>query len=47
MQNWTDITPELSLPKGIRHGTVIAVPGSVISNVIKALANPDPAAANP
>ena len=42
MQNWTDITPQLSLPKGIRHGTVIAVPGSVITNLMSALANPSP-----
>jgi hypothetical protein len=41
MQNWTDLTPQLSLPKGIRHGTVIAVPGSVISNLISASGNPE------
>ncbi len=33
MKSWTDITPRLSLPKGIRHGTVIAVPGAVIDNL--------------
>ena len=38
MQKWTDITPRLSLPRGIRHGTVIAVLGTVISNLISALA---------
>jgi hypothetical protein len=47
MRTWTDITPRLSLPKGIRHGTVIAVPASVISSLITALANPAPAPANP
>jgi hypothetical protein len=47
MQNWTDITPRLSLPKGIHHGTVIAVPGPVISNLINTLAPPAPAPANP
>lgn len=40
MRTWADITPQLSLPKGIRHGTVIAVPGPIISNLIRALANP-------
>jgi len=34
MQSWTDITPQLSLPKGIRHGTVIAVPGAVIARLL-------------
>lgn len=43
MRNWTDITPQLSMPNGIRHGTVIAVPGSVISNVINAPAASGPA----
>jgi hypothetical protein len=40
MQNWVDVTPQLSMPKGIRHGTVIAVPGTVISNLNRALNNP-------
>ena len=38
MQNWTDITPQLSLPTGTKHGTVIAVPGSVVSNLMSGLA---------
>ncbi len=37
MQRWTDITDQISLPKGIRHGTVLAVPGSVISHVLRTL----------
>jgi hypothetical protein len=38
LQTWADITSQLSLPKGIRHGTVIAVPGSNIASLIGALA---------
>jgi len=34
MQNWTDITSQLELPQGIRHGTVIAVPSSVIDGLV-------------
>ena len=34
MRNWTDLTPQLSLPKLIRHGTVLAVPGAVVSKLI-------------
>ena len=37
MRNWTDITSQLSLPKGIKHGTVIAVPRTVITNLTRAL----------
>jgi hypothetical protein len=44
MQNWTDITSQLSLPKGIRHGTVIAVPKTVISNLTSVLAGASPRA---
>jgi len=40
LQTWADITSQLSLPKGIRHGTVIAVPGSNIASLIGALAKP-------
>jgi hypothetical protein len=38
MQNWTDITPQISVPSGIKHGTVIAVPGRMITNLTGALA---------
>jgi len=38
MQNWTDITPRLSLPNGIKHGTVIAVPGTAVSRLTRTLA---------
>jgi hypothetical protein len=34
MQKWTDITSQLELPKGIHHGTVIAVTGSVIASLV-------------
>jgi hypothetical protein len=33
MENWIDITSQLELPKGIRHGTVIAVSSSVITSL--------------
>jgi hypothetical protein len=33
--HWTDLTPSLSMPAGCRHGTVIAVPSSVISNLLR------------
>jgi hypothetical protein len=35
------------LPKGIRRGTVISVPGSVISSLVSSLANPAAAQVNP
>jgi hypothetical protein len=34
MESWQDDTPLLSMPKGMRHGTVVAVPGSVVSNLL-------------
>jgi hypothetical protein len=34
MQNWSDITSQLELPKGIRHGTALAVPDSVIARLL-------------
>jgi hypothetical protein len=37
MKHWTDLTPQLSMPKGIRHGTVLAVPDSVVSQLLDAL----------
>jgi hypothetical protein len=34
LRHWTDITPSLSMPPGCHHGTVIAVPSSVISQIL-------------
>jgi hypothetical protein len=39
MQNWEDITSQLSMPKGIRHGTVIAVPSSVVATLLQQSSN--------
>ena len=36
MKNWTDLTPELSMPTGVRHGTVLAVPGAVVERLLSA-----------
>jgi hypothetical protein len=30
LQNWTDITSQLSFPGGVRHGTVFTVPMNVL-----------------
>lgn len=30
LEHWQDISPQVSLPKGIRHGTVLKVPDSVV-----------------
>ncbi|MGN6643111.1 MAG: hypothetical protein ACTHKU_08925 [Verrucomicrobiota bacterium] len=30
LEHWQDITPQVSLPKGIRHGTVLKVPSGVV-----------------
>ena len=32
--NWTDITGQISIPSGARHGTIIQVPGSVIQALL-------------
>jgi hypothetical protein len=33
MKAWQDISPTLVFPKGIRHGTVLTVPQSIIENI--------------
>jgi beta-xylosidase len=33
MEHWQDISPQVSFPKGIRHGTVLRVPKSVVLNL--------------
>jgi hypothetical protein len=34
LRHWTDVTPQLSMPKGIRHGTALAVPDAVVANLL-------------
>jgi hypothetical protein len=36
MRHWQDISPELSMPQGIRHGSILAVPSSVVANLLHA-----------
>jgi hypothetical protein len=33
LKTWQDISPDLSFPKGIRHGTVLTVPESVVQQI--------------
>jgi len=33
MKSWHDISPSLSFPKGIRHGTVSTVPESIVEKI--------------
>jgi hypothetical protein len=33
LKAWQDISPALSFPKGIRHGTVLTVPESVVAKI--------------
>lgn len=33
-KTWEDVTAKLSMPKGLRHGTAIEVPGSVIERLL-------------
>ncbi len=44
MQNWEDATPQLSMPAGIRHGTVLEVPGEVVAKLLQPApaTSPDP-----
>lgn len=35
LKNWKDVTSELSMPKGIRHGTAFEVPGAVVRELLK------------
>jgi hypothetical protein len=37
MKTWQDISPTVTFPTGIRHGTVLAVPESVVQQI----QNPD------
>lgn len=33
MKAWQDISPVLTFPKGIRHGTVSIVPASIVEQI--------------
>jgi hypothetical protein len=33
MKSWQDIPPEVALPKGWRHGTILKVPESIVRNL--------------
>jgi beta-xylosidase len=33
LKTWQDISPSLSFPKGIRHGTVLTVPDSIVQQI--------------
>jgi len=35
MEHWTDVSEKVSFPKGTRHGTALAVPESVVQNLIQ------------
>ena len=35
LTHWEDVSGQLVMPKGARHGTVLKVPGSVIANLLK------------
>jgi hypothetical protein len=39
LEHWQDISPTVSFPKGIRHGTALRVPSSVIQNLQQAVPN--------
>ena len=34
-KSWEDVTQQLVMPKGIRHGTAIAVDGKVIERLLE------------
>lgn len=36
LKNWEDITGQITMPPGIRHGTIFAVPQNVMSNLLRA-----------
>jgi hypothetical protein len=36
LQHWDDVSAQLVMPKGARHGTVLAVPSAVIANLLAA-----------
>jgi hypothetical protein len=33
MKTWRDISPTVSFPNGVRHGTVLTVPESVVQQI--------------
>jgi beta-xylosidase len=35
LKSWTDVTKDLVMPKGIRHGTAFEVPGEVVKQLMK------------
>jgi beta-xylosidase len=35
LENWEDVSSQISLPEGIRHGTIFQVPQSVFENLKK------------
>jgi len=35
LKTWEDVTPQLSMPAGIRHGTAFKVPGTLIQKLIE------------
>ncbi len=35
LEHWQDISAQVSFPKGIRHGTALQVPASVVQNLLK------------
>ena len=36
LKDWEDVTSRLSFPKGVRHGTVLRVPNSVVDKLSEA-----------
>jgi beta-xylosidase len=35
LKNWTDVTKQLSMPTGIRHGTAFEVSGELVKDLLK------------
>ncbi|WP_221657972.1 glycoside hydrolase family 43 protein [Bacteroides salyersiae] len=35
LKQWEDISDQISLPKGIRHGSILVVPQSIVDNILK------------
>jgi alpha-galactosidase len=40
LQNWEDITAQIALPKGIRHGTIIAVEKRLVDEIVQKTKTP-------
>lgn len=36
LKNWEDVTQQMTFPRGMKHGTVLAVPGAVVANLLEA-----------